>query len=235
MTIKYHNDILQGTEEWFAIRRGLLTASEMKNIITPKKLEIVKDPTHLYELAAQRVSGFVEPTFVSNDMLRGKEDEIIARALYNEHYAPVTECGFITNDRWGFTLGYSPDWLVSDEGQAECKSQCQKYHFESIGAAELDPEFRIQIQTGLLVSERSFCDFVSFCGGLPMWTKKILPDLELQEKIVAAAFAAEEKIKAHIERYNEAMSAQYGRFIPTERRITSNGMIVGDTDVKEAA
>ena len=35
MTIKYHADITQGSDEWFALRCGLLTASEMKLILTP--------------------------------------------------------------------------------------------------------------------------------------------------------------------------------------------------------
>mgnify|MGYP002129560140 CR=1 FL=1 len=45
-------------------------------------------------------------------MLRGQEDEIYARQAYADHYAPVTETGFVTNDKWGFTIGYSPDGLV---------------------------------------------------------------------------------------------------------------------------
>lgn len=229
MAIKYYTDVLQGSDEWFALRRGILTASDMKNIITPKKLEVVKDPAHLYELAAQRRSGFVEPTFVGEAMLRGKEDEILARALYNQHYAPVTECGFITNDKWGFTLGYSPDWLIGDDGQGECKSQCQKYHFETIANKFIDPEFRIQMQTGLMVSERAYCEFVSYCGGLPMATVKIEADAELQEKIKAAAFSFEEKLLRLLESYDEALSAQYGRFIPTERRKLEGNMVVGDT------
>lgn len=229
MAIKYHTEVQQGSDEWFELRRGILTASDMKNIITPKKLEIVKDPAHLYELAAQRRSGFIEPSFVSEAMLRGKEDEVIARALYSQHYGAATECGFITNDKWGFTLGYSPDWLVGDDGTGECKSQCQKYHFETIANKFIDPEFKIQMQTGLMVSERSYCEFVSFCGGLPMATVKVDADPELQEKILAAAFAFEEKLKRVLELYDEALSAQYGRFLPTERRKLAGAMIVGDT------
>ena len=112
--ITYHPDLIQGSEEWHAARCGLLTASEMKLIITPpsatsgKGLKAAgndKERAHLYELLAQRITKYVEPSYVSDDMLRGKEDEIYARALYAEHYAPVTDMGFITNDKWGFTLG----------------------------------------------------------------------------------------------------------------------------------
>ncbi len=117
--IRYHPDLIQGSEEWHRARLGLLTASEMKLIITPT-LKIAsndRERSHLYELLAQRVTGYVEPSYVSDDMLRGKEDEIDAVALYNKTIAQTVACGFVTNDRWGFTIGYSPDALVGDDGQ----------------------------------------------------------------------------------------------------------------------
>src|ERR1700677_567126 len=108
--IKYHADLIQGSEEWAAARCGLLTASEMRLILTPT-LKIAsndKERSHLYELLAQRITGYVEPHYISDDMLRGKEDEIEARLLYDQHYARVQDVGFVTNNRWGFTIGYSP-------------------------------------------------------------------------------------------------------------------------------
>ena len=35
MTITYHPELIQGSDEWHAARCGLLTASEMKLIVTP--------------------------------------------------------------------------------------------------------------------------------------------------------------------------------------------------------
>ena len=61
MTVKIHDDLVQGSEEWHAIRCGLLTASEMKLIITPT-LKIAsndKERAHLYELLAQRITKYV--------------------------------------------------------------------------------------------------------------------------------------------------------------------------------
>src|SRR6185436_16417143 len=113
MAITYHPEIAQGSDEWFELRRGILTASEMKLIITPTRKIADNDKTraHLYELAAQRISGYVEPHFISDDMLRGQDDEIYAREAYKKHFAPVKEVGFVTNDKWGFVIGYSPDFL----------------------------------------------------------------------------------------------------------------------------
>ena len=52
-------------------RCGLLTASEMKLIITPT-LKIAsndKERAHIYELAAQRITNYVEPSYVGDDKL----------------------------------------------------------------------------------------------------------------------------------------------------------------------
>ena len=81
MTITYHRDLIQGSDEWLAARCGLLTASEMKLILTPTLKIAANDKTraHVYEIAAQRITRYVEPTYIGDDMLRGQEDEIIAR------------------------------------------------------------------------------------------------------------------------------------------------------------
>ncbi len=87
--MRIHSDLYQGTEEWIAARCGMLTASEMSLILTPtfKPAKNEKERSHLYELLAQRITGYVEPRFVSDDMLRGQEDEVEALALYAKHYA----------------------------------------------------------------------------------------------------------------------------------------------------
>lgn len=222
--IRYHTDLEQGSDEWLAERCGLLTASEMKLIITPT-LKIAsndKERAHLYELLAQRITKHVEPHYISDDMLRGHEDEIEARILYAERYAPVQTVGFITNDRWGFTIGYSPDGLVGDDGQIECKSRRQKYQIETIveciAEQTIPADYMIQVQTGLLVSERNWCDFVSYCGGMPMVTIRVYPDAKVQAAIIEAASAFEARLAAKLQVYQAALKST-ARLIPTERKI----------------
>ena len=123
MTITYHHDLIQGSDEWLEQRLGLLTASEVKLIVTPGTLKPAKNEktrAHLYELLSQRITRHVEPRYVSDDMLRGQDDELEARRLYSEQHAPVTECGFITRT-WGhLTIGYSPDGLAGEDGLIAC-------------------------------------------------------------------------------------------------------------------
>ena len=220
MTIIYHESVIQGSAEWLAMRAGLITASEMRLILTPT-LKIAsndKERSHLFELLAQRITGYVEPRYIRDDMLRGHDDEIEARNLYAKTYAPVQEVGFITNDKFGFTIGYSPDGLVGTDGLIEAKSRRQKFQIETITADEIPSEHMLQLQTGLLVSERKWIDFISYSGGLPMWTKRVEPIAEYQDAIIDAAAKFEARLSENMAAYRD-MLASDARLIPTERRI----------------
>ena len=217
MSIKYHYDIEQGTEQWTKIRQGILTSSEMKKVLTPT-LKIASNDTsrsHEWELLAQRISGYTEPTYINDDMLRGQTDEIEARILYSKNYAQVTECGFITNDKLGFIRGFSPDGLVGDDGLIECKSRRQKYQIETIMTDEVPLEYMMQIQDELFLSERKWCDFISFSGGLPMFVKRVFSDAKFQEAIQLASIQFENKLKLLQGEYMQKSLLM----IPTERKI----------------
>jgi putative phage-type endonuclease len=224
MTVTYHDNLVQGSDEWHAARCGLITASEVKLLLTPtlKRTNNDKSRSHLWELAAQRITGYVEPSYVSDAMLRGHEDEIEARSLYSQHHAPVHQCGFVTNDEFGFTLGCSPDGLVGDDGMIECKSRMQKYQVQTIVEhwrdGSVPDDFVLQVQTGLMVCKRRWCDLISFSGGLPMIPMRIAADGEVQEAILAACEDAESKIAQIVGDFEAAVSGKPG-LIPTERRI----------------
>lgn len=218
--IKYYADLIQGSDEWVSARCGLLTASEMKLIITPT-LKIArndKEWAHLDELLAQRITGYVEPHYIGDNMLRGYEDEVLARHIYSEKYAPVQEIGFITNSRFGFTIGYSPDGLVGDDGLIECKSRRQKFQVDTITNGKIPDEYVIQIQTGLMVSGREWLDFISYSGGLPMVTIRAYSDPVVQDAIFEAARSFEAKLAEKLAKYQRALKSN-SRLIPTERRV----------------
>lgn len=221
----YHPHVHQGSDEWHAARCGLLTASEMKHIITPT-LKIAsndKERAHLYELLAQRVTKYVEPQYISDDMLRGMEDEIEARSLYSKHYAPVDDGGFVTNSKWGFTIGYSPDGLVGDKGLIEGKSRRQKFQVqtfvENVTTGTIPADYLMQHQTGLLVADdREWIDFISYSGGFPMIVIRVWPDEAVQNAIVEAAGAFEARLAKRLAEFNDAVQSM-PKFIPTERKV----------------
>ena len=218
MTITYHPHVEQGSDEWLQLRCGLLTASEMKLILTPTLKAANNDKTraHAYELAYQRITNHVEPQYISDAMLRGQEDEIYARQAYADHYAPVTETGFVTNDKCRFTIGYSPDGLVSDDGLIECKSRCGKYQVQTIASDAVPDDYVLQLQTALLVTERKWIDFISYCGGLPVFVKRVEPDEQVQEAIIAAATGFQERVDDIVRDYRATLLTM-PKVIETER------------------
>lgn len=222
MTIEYYPNIEQRSPEWFALRCGVLTASNVDKIITPAKLEYAKNEkarTYLYELTAQRITNFIEPTFQSFDMARGEEEEILAKALYSEKFAPITDMGFVTNDKWGFKLGCSPDGLVGEDGGVQFKSRIQKYQVETIINDGNILDFALQMQTELLVTERKWWDFGSYSNGLNMAIFRMYPDVKMQNAIAAAGAMFHEQMDALLKVYDDKLANPDARIIPVERRL----------------
>lgn len=189
MTLKVYDDIEQGTDDWHALRRGIVTASTIGQLITPKTVKVAANDTArslTMHLTAERITGYTEPTYASADMERGKIDEPYARDVYSEHYAPAVEVGFMTNTFNGHTLGYSPDGVVGDDGLIEIKSRRQKQQLATVLADAVPLENMAQCQTGLLVTGRDWLDYVSFCGGMPLYVKRVYPDRRWFDAITGA-------------------------------------------------
>lgn len=157
-------------------------------------------------LAAERLIDWDEEQYESRDMLRGHLDEPLARAHYSKHHAPVDEVGFIVRDDWGFPIGCSPDGLVADDGGIEAKSRAPKKHLATIVSGKVPAENMAQVQTCLLVTGRSWWDYISWCGGLPMWVKRVTPDPAWQTAIVDAVQAAEIAIRDILATYHERVA-----------------------------
>ena len=203
MTLTIIPDLIQGSESWHAARCGMVTASVAGKLLT-STLKVADNESSrgvVLTLAAERITGYVDPTYCGSSMERGHEDEPYARDTYSEHVAPVDEVGLMVRDDWGYRIGYSPDGLVSDDGQIEIKSRLQRLHLRTILEDRVPGEYLAQIQCGLLVSGRAWCDFVSYCGGMPLYVKRVYPDPMWHEAIVAAA--------ANLEAAAELASARY--------------------------
>lgn len=195
-------DFEQGSDEWNTARRGMVTASVVGQLLTSAGTVAHNDTSRALttHLAAERITDYTEPNYVSADMERGNYDEPIARDHYSEHVAPVTQCGFMV-DTFGYAIGFSPDGLVGTDGLIEIKSRRQKKHLDTILKNQVPVENIAQIQAGLLVSGRDWCDYCSWSGGMPMWRIRIYPDIKWQEAIIEAVAEFEESAATMIDRY----------------------------------
>lgn len=196
-------DLQQGTEEWHALRRGMVTASVVGKLLTPTLKVATNDTSRgiVATLAAERIAGWTEETGMTSDMWRGVDSEPYARDIYSGHYQQAVECGFMVRLFDGFELGYSPDGLVGGDGLIEIKAPRAKTHIGNILAGGVPAHYYAQCQAGLLVSGRAWIDFVSFCGGLPLYVHRVEPDPEWHAAILAATRQAEDDITALVGAY----------------------------------
>ena len=210
MSLKTFPNVGQRTDEWYQLRTGIITASAVNGLLTAKTLAVADNDTSrglVAIAAAERVAGFVDPTFTAIDMARGVDDEPFAVDAYAMHCAPVTDCGFMVRTfPFGARLGYSPDGLVGEDGLIEIKSRRGKKHVETVISGEVPPENMAQIQAGLLVSGRAWCDYVSYCAGLHLWTKRVHPDPAWFAAITAAVEAFEAAVTRTVDTYTAAVA-----------------------------
>lgn len=183
--------------------RVAVAARNKATVIEPASNEESRGLTHL--LVAERVGGFVDPTYINADMWRGIDDEPRAVDLYGERFEPVQTCGFMTEDRWGFTIGFSPDGLVREDGLIEVKSRRGKGHVQTVLNGGVPIEHMAQLQCGLLVSGRSWADYVSYAGGFHLYVTRVRPDERWQKAIVEAVRQFENNAAEQAAQYMEAV------------------------------
>ena len=196
-------EVEQGTPDWHEVRRGILTASVVGALITGAgKLSQSEGARSLMRhLTAERITGHTEPTFVSDLMEQGHFEEELARDLYSKTYEPVTQAGFMIREFGGLKLGFSPDGLVNDSGLIEVKSRMQKIQLKTVLDDEVPKENMAQIQTGLLVSGRDWCDYLSYSGGMPMYRIRVKPDPAWHTVIIEALQAFERQATEWVDTY----------------------------------
>jgi hypothetical protein len=175
-------DIQQGSDLWFQVRAGMATASMFKEVIAKKgpRGGLPKGrQTYLRKLAGEILTGEPMPHYTNADMERGHEREAEARDLYAMlRDVEPEQVGFIRNGN----CGCSPDALIGSDGMWENKDALAHIQIERLLAGTLPKEHVAQSQGQLMVSDRQWLDFMSYCRGLP----PLIVRVERDEKYIAA-------------------------------------------------
>ncbi|MCK5851023.1 MAG: YqaJ viral recombinase family protein [Kiritimatiellae bacterium] len=172
----------QLSDEWFAERRGVPTASNFKKIVTSKGEKSKQREAYMHKLAGAKVSGVDEEHFTSRAIEQGIAREDESRWIYAmKKGVVVDQVGLVLNDhgRWGA----SPDGLVGDNGLVEFKNPICETAVRYIMNDKLPPIYFQQVQGQIFVIERDWCDFVSHYPGLPMFIIKVRPDEKFIRKL----------------------------------------------------
>jgi putative phage-type endonuclease len=157
----------QGTPEWHELRRGKVTASRVADILAKTKTgPSASRQNYLIELALQRTTKTIEPSYTNAAMEWGTETEPQARVAYEVATNNfVDQVAFIDHPTIeGF--GCSPDGIVG-EGLIEIKCPNSATHWEYFKAKEPPKKYFIQMQAQMAVTGAKWCDFVSFDPRMP--------------------------------------------------------------------
>ena len=211
---KYYWELEQNTPEWLKARLGIITASEVNSIVTPKgAIKTGKGvDTYRNQKVSEIVTGRIADHFESYAMMKGHIGEVYAIESYSENYAPTQSCGFITREIEGVTIGASPDAIVGEDGGCEVKTLMPHLHVQTILADAVPEDHINQIQTTLLVSGRKWWDYIQFQPGMSLFVKRVLPDPVRQELIIKAVKELNVSIDASVKKYNGLAS----KLVPTE-------------------
>lgn len=159
-------NIEQGTQDWLDARKGVITGSRFKDIVTPSKAELSKSSkSYMYELVAERMGATVN--FFQNEyMQRGNELEPDARTAY-EFVKDITveQVGFCLHDNK--LIGVSPDGLVGEDGGLEIKCPKETTHISYLDNGGLPLIYKPQVQGSMWVTGRKWWDFMSYHPDLP--------------------------------------------------------------------
>ena len=209
MRRKVYRELIQGSDEWLDARAGLVTASTVGKLLTSTGKVANNDTARSLTdtLVAERLTGRVEYVHPTRDMERGTILEDTSRELYAELTGTVVDqIGFARIDTGTYSLGASPDGLCGPDGGWESKSPKPKTHIRTVLEDRVPPVYMPQVQACLLVFQRDWWDFTSYVPGLPLFVKRVYPDMEWRESIVAAVEKFEATAREQVERFAENTS-----------------------------
>tara|TARA_R110002020_G_scaffold248376_1_gene462369 strand:- start:5450 stop:6079 length:630 start_codon:yes stop_codon:yes gene_type:complete len=194
----------QGGEEWLSLRLGKITASRVKDVLTkgrgtsPSKTA----ESYMMELIAEILTGSSKPFFENDAMRRGTETEPQARAMYavNNDFVDVKEVAFVEHNN---QVGISPDGLIGDNGLLEIKCPNTTTQLKRALSDDYSADYKAQIQMQLWVTEREWCDFLSFDPRLECAAgylqQRVYRDEEYIEDMKTKVYAFVEKMNGLIE------------------------------------
>ena len=150
--------VVQGSEEWFALKLGKLSASEAQAI----SANGAGLDTLVYKLVAERLSGAREDSYTNPDLERGIKQEDTARSSYEmETGNKVEQVGFCQPEE-NDDIGASPDGLVGKDGLVEIKCVRGSVYVKLLYTKKIDTAYVWQMQMQMLVTGRKWVDYVVF-------------------------------------------------------------------------
>ena len=179
-------DLVQGSDEWKAIRCGKVTASRVADVVAKTKTGWgAGRANYMAELVAERLTGEAASSYTNASMQWGTDMEPEARRAYSFYAdADVTEVGFVPHPKIEMA-GASPDGLVGDDGLVEIKCPNTATHIETLLDGNVPAKYVAQMQWQMACTGRKWCDFASFDPRLPERMRLFVRRIDRDDKMIA--------------------------------------------------
>jgi putative phage-type endonuclease len=196
------SEIIQGSDEWKALRLGKVTASRVADVVAKTKTGYgTSRANYMAQLIAERLTDTVAEAYTNAAMQHGTDTEPEARAAY-EFYQSVTveEVAFVPHPKID-QAGCSPDGLVGADGLVEIKCPNTATHLETLLGQAVPAKYENQMQFQMACTGRKWCDFVSYDPRMPENMRLFIKRLPRDDKRIAeheaeiAAFLLEMAVK----------------------------------------
>jgi len=194
----------QGTPEWFSARSGKIGSSSISKVLTSTGKRSTQRKAYLYTLAGEIITGEKASSYSNQYMKDGIDREPQTRMEFQlEMMKQVEEVAGIINDKYPGVF-VSPDGLiVGEKAGLELKSVIPATQAKYLDKDVLPTEYKLQVQTSLLISEFERWYFCSHCPGMPIFIKIVHRDEELIAAIKKEVGLFVKELNELVERINE--------------------------------
>jgi exodeoxyribonuclease (lambda-induced) len=184
-------NLVQGSPEWKAARLGKITASRFATVCerTAKGQLTAPGLNYLKELAWERLTGkSAGEVFQNFAMKRGNDLEPVARQWYEiQNGSTVEQVGMFVSACGNYS--YSPDGLIGGDGLLEIKCPMAPA-FSEFALTKDAADYLHQVQGGLWLSGRKWCDLVVFHDDLPEDQQGVIIRIHRDEEFLAKMIPA---------------------------------------------
>ena len=181
--------LIQGSDEWFAVRMGKITASKLGDLMRVTKYGESTYKTRLrMELAIERLTGkSASDNFMNRAMQDGVEREPDARKLFEAITGKeVALCGSFNHSTIPNTSA-SPDGLIRGENSVlELKCPTHVTHCRNILSDKMPKNYEYQVQWQIACTESEYAYFASYHPDFPKelrlkWVKVLRDNIMILE------------------------------------------------------
>jgi len=200
----------QRSEEWYAIKAGKFSASEMSDVVAKPTTAAYRNL--IAAKVAERLTGQFRQSFTSTAMQWGIDHENDARDMYWLRECPVIEeTGFVLHPELPEWAGASPDGMVEQDGLVEIKCPNTATHIDYLrirgDVKKIPKPYLYQMQWQMACTGRKWCDFVSYDPRMPDHLRlavcRVERDAKLIEDLTDAVKKAAHEVRGIIEELEE--------------------------------